>query len=188
MKNSMTIREKVMLVILGLLCLALVYYYAFYIPTQEEIQQLEEEYLTIDDTLIAVEAKSARLEKMKADLEMLKGSDTDDTKALPAYDNRQNLMSQLSIILAKSDNYNISFGEVSGDGTTVRRNIRLDYTCGSYQAAKALLLEIYNGEYPCAFDSLYLSNEGTTISVDIIYFEYGTLGTTGETVETEVTE
>lgn len=178
MNRPMTIREKVMLAILGVLCFVMVYYYAFYVPTQNKIMQLEEQYYEIDDTLIEVEAKNVRYQKMKSDLQTIKNSTSEEIKALPAYDNRQNLLSQLSTILAKAESYNITFKEVSGDGTTIRRNIRLDYTCSSYAAAKALLQEIYNGQYPCILDGLYLNDSGTKFSVDIIYFEYGDLDTT----------
>lgn len=175
MKKGMSIREKVMLCILAVLCVILVYYYAFYIPMQEEIAQLKEEYTTIDDSMILVEAKATRLAKMKAELEEIKAGDAGVMKELPAYDNRQNLMSQLSTILSKTENYNIAFAGVTGDGTTVSRQISLDYSCANYEEAKAVLLEIYNGKYPCTFGGLYLSDDGATISVDIVYFEYGSL-------------
>ena len=175
MKNGMTTREKVMLCILGVLCLVLAYYYLLYIPMKEEIAQYKQEYTTVDDTLIVVEAKAVQLANMKAELEAIKQSGTGDVKPLPVYDNRQNLMSQLSNILDKTQSYSITFGNISSDGTTISRQISLNYSCGSYEAAKAILLEIYNGEYPCVFGTLHLSNEGATISIQITYYEYGSL-------------
>ena len=173
MKKGMSIREKVLLCILAVLALVMVYYYLFYIPVQDEIAQCEEEYLLIDDNILLADAKAAKLNKMKAELESIKGGDTTEVKALPAYDNRENLMVQLSGILAKTENYSLVFGNISKDGVTVSRTVALDYTCSSYEAAKDILQEIYNGEYPCSFTNLYLSNEGATVSVDIIYYEYG---------------
>lgn len=172
MKKGMSIREKVLLCILAILAMIMVYYYAFYIPTQDEIAQYKEEYTLVDDSIILADAKAIKLSQMKAELEAIKGGETEVTKELPAYDNRQNLMVQLSNILAKSQNYNITFGAVSADGKTMTRSISLDYSCESYEAAKAILMEIYNGEYPCTFHNLYLTNGGSSISVDIIYFEY----------------
>lgn len=173
--KSMSTREKIMLAVLGVMCLALVYYYLLYIPMKEEIAQYKEEYNTVDDTLILVDAKAAQLATMKAELEAIKQDPMGATKALPAYDNRQNLMSQLSNILSKTQSYNIIFGNVSGDGTTVSRQITLNYSCGSYEEAKSILQEIHNGEYPCVFGTLHLSNNGATISIQITYFEYGKL-------------
>lgn len=175
MKNQMTIREKVMLCILIILLVCAGYYYLFYVPMKEDTEAYKQEYATLDETLIVAEAKTTKMAKMKAELEALKQGSTEEIKPLPAYDNRQNLMSQLSNILAKTQNYNITFGNVSGDGTTISREITLNYSCGSYEAAKQILLEIYDGEYPCVFGTLHLSNEGATVSIQITYFEYGKL-------------
>lgn len=175
MKNQMTIREKVMLCILIILLVCAGYYYLFYVPMKEDTEVYKQEYATLDETLIVAEAKTTKMAKMKAELEALKQSSTEEIKPLPAYDNRQNLMSQLSNILAKTQHYNITFGNVSGDGTTISREITLNYSCGSYEAAKQILLEIYDGEYPCVFGTLHLSNEGATVSIQITYFEYGKL-------------
>lgn len=173
MKNQMTIREKVMLCILILLLVFAAYYYLFYIPMKEDTEVYKQEYVSLDETLIIAEAKTTKMAKMKAELEAIKQGTTEIIKPLPAYDNRQNLMSQLSNILAKTKNYSITFGGVSGDGTTISRDITLNYSCGSYEEAKGILLEIYNGEYPCVFGTLHLSNEGSTVSIQITYFEYG---------------
>lgn len=172
MKRGMSIREKVLLCILAVMAMVLVYYYAFYLPVQEETAQYEEEYILVDDNIILADAKAIKLKQMKAELEAIKGGETEVTKELPAYDNRQNLMMHLANILVKSQNYNITFGNVAVDGGTVSRSISLDYTCDSYATAKAILLEIYNGAYPCTFTNLYLTNNGNSISVDIIYYEY----------------
>lgn len=175
MKNQMTIREKVMLCILIILLVCAGYYYLFYVPMKEDTEAYKQEYATLDETLLVAEAKTTKMAKMKAELEALKQGSTEEIKPLPAYDNRQNLMSQLSNILAKTQNYNITFGNVSGDGTTISREITLKYSCGSYEVAKQILLEIYDGEYPCVFGTLHLSNEGATVSIQITYFEYGKL-------------
>lgn len=175
MKNTITIREKVLLCILGILSVILVYYYLFYIPMKKETKLYRQEYVTVDETLLEVEARAAQMMEMKAEIEAIKAGNAENTRELPKYDNRQNLMSQLSGILAKTNNYSISFGAITGDGTTISRQITLNYTCDSYQSAKAILKEIYNGEYPCSFGNMNLSGEGRSVSMYITYYEYGEL-------------
>ena len=172
MKMGMTIREKVLLVVLAILILVLAYYYALYLPVQNEIARCEEEYLTIDESILLAEAKTTKLNKMKTELESIKAGEGVDVKPLPAYDNRQQMMIQLSTILSKTENYNITYGNDMVDGVTVNRAVKLDYTCESYEDAKQILEEIYEGEYPCVFGNLFLSNGGRSVSVDITYFEY----------------
>ena len=172
MKKGLSIREKVLLCILAVLAVVMVYNYAFLMPIQDEIARCEEEYLSMDETVILLDAKTSRYQQMKKELEAIKGGEGEDTKALPAFDNRENLMVQLSNILSKTEKYNLVFGNISEDGVTVSRSVSLNYSCDSYETAKGILMEIREGEYPCTFGNVYLSNEGKTISVNITYFEY----------------
>lgn len=176
--KKLSIREKVLLVLLGIMGFILLYYYLFYIPTQNKIAELEAEYIEIDDEIIVAEVKVSKLQEMQNELKRIKAEGDENLRQVPAYDNRQNLMSDLSSILAKAQTYNIRFNDVTTDDVTISRNITLNFTCNSYQTSKAILQEIYNGQYPCAFTNVFLSNEGTTVSLDIIYFEYGDLNTT----------
>lgn len=172
MKKAMSIREKVLLCILMILAAIVMYYYLFYMPVKEEVARLEDEYTAMDDTLIMTEAKLLRKSRMQKDLEAIRSGEVQQIKELPLYDNRQNIMMQLDRILAKAETYTLVFGPVEEDGVTVSRTISLDYVCAGYDASKQLLEEIYQGEYPCAFSNLNLSDDGSHISVDITYFEY----------------
>lgn len=172
MKKGLSIREKVLLIILGIVAAIAVYYYLFLIPTQDEIARLKEQSVSIQNALSLTESKINNLNKMKAELESIKAGDNTDTKPLPAFDNRQNMMVELYAILLNTENYSISYGTDTDDGTTVSRSVRLNYSCGSYEAAKAILIAIQDGEYPCTFGNLNFSNEGRNVSVDITFFEY----------------
>ena len=172
MKKGLSIREKVLLCILGIMLVILAYYYVFYMPAKNAVEQYEQEFILVDDQIIQAEAKTMLLNKMTTELNAIKDGEAGTIKELPAYDNRQNLLVQLSGILANAENYSVNFGGVVEDEVTVTRTIELNYSCVSYDAAKAILLEIYNGEYPCTFTNLFISNEGKTVSVNVIYYEY----------------
>ena len=171
----MTVREKVMLGILGILCVICAYNFLLYQPIKEEIAQYKDEYIAQDDSLILLEAKAVRLAKMKSEISEIKNGSTEGIKELPKYNNRQNLMTQLSGILSKSENYNVRFGNVTQTESAITRQILLEYTCKDYKTAKGILEEIYDGEYPCVFGNVHISNKGATMSLYITYFEYGTL-------------
>lgn len=171
--KKLSIREKVLLIILGIMAGVLAYYYGFYLPTQNRIVELEEEFIAIDDEIIVADVKVAKLEEMKAELQRIKEAGVENIREVPSYDNRQNLMSELSGILARAENYNIRFNDVTTDEVTISRNLTLNYTCDSYQSAKTILQEIYSGKYPCTYTDVFLSDDGKTFSVDMIFFEYG---------------
>ena len=174
MKN-MSGREKAMLGILGVLCIVLAYYYLVYIPMTTEIENYKQEYVTVDESMIIVEAKVAQMSSMKAEIEAIKAGEVGDIKVLPMHDNRQNLMSQLSMILAKTKSYNIRFGTITADGTTISRQVTLDYICEDYALAKGILQEIYTGQYPCIIGNISVGSNGAAMSMDITYYEHGKL-------------
>ena len=178
MKAEMTMREKIMMVFLGLLVLFCVYYFVFLIPTKEQIDNYRSETLMLDDQIIMADAKVAKMNMMKAELDAIFAGEMGEVKELPAYDNSYQVMNHLSAILKKAFSYNVSFSSVVIEDSTVRRNLTLDYDCGNYDDAKGILEEIYEGEYRCLFKDLFISHttsedtEGYHVMVDITYFEY----------------
>lgn len=175
MKNAMTTREKILLCILGIMGVVLLYYYLFYIPMTQQTEQYRQDYITVDETLIVVEAKATKMAQMQAEIAAIKAGSTEGIKELPHYDNRQSLMSQLSEILENTEKYSINFGSITGDGTTISRQVTLNYTCDDYASAKGILEKIYDGDYPCAYGNLSLSNKGASVAMYITYYEYGKL-------------
>ena len=174
MKKGLSAREKVLLLILVLMAIVAVYNYAFYLPTQEKISFYEEEALLIDDQVIVAEAKAAKMTRMEKELEAIKSGDMTNVKELPAYDNSRNVMNSLSAILANATQYNVSFSGVSEEDGIVRRDITLNYNCNSYEAAKSILTQIYNGDYRCLIKDLHITQSSGTwnVNVQITYFEY----------------
>ena len=178
MKAEMTVREKVMMGILGVLVLFCVYYFVFLVPTTEKIASYKEDTLLLEDQIILADAKVVKMQQMEDELEEILANGQGDLKELPAYDNSYYVMNSLSGILEKSVQYNISFSNVETEGNTVRRNITLDYDCSSYNNAKTILENIYHGDYRCVFKDLYITcnekdgAESYHVSVDVTYFEY----------------
>ena len=150
------------------------YYYAFYIPATEKITFYKEEAIAIDDQIIMAEAKATKLNMMQKELAEIMSGDTQNVKPLPEFDNSRNVMNGLSLTLAKADQYNIKFGDVSEKDGIVRRNVELTFSASSYANVKSILSEIYNGDYRCMMKDLYVHqmDDAWSVSVDITYFEY----------------
>lgn len=174
MKKGLSAREKILLLILVLMALIAAYYYAFYMPTQEKITFYEEEAILIDDQIIVAEAKTMKMGMMQKELEAIKAGDMTNIKELPPYDNSRNVMNSLSAILANATQYNVSFSGVSEEDGIVRRDITLSYDCNSYDSAKSILSQIYNGDYRCLIKDLHITQSSGTwnVNVQITYFEY----------------
>lgn len=174
MKKRLTSREKFLLVILAVLGVYMAYYYAFYIPTKEQIDFYKKEAIVVDDEIIVAEARIIKLARMEKELAEIKAGDAKDLKVLPQYDNSRNVMNSLSTILATAEQYDVSFSGVSENDGIVRRDITLNYVCNSYDAAKAILLKIDGGEYRCLLKDVYITQNASSwsVNVGVTYFEY----------------
>ena len=174
MKKGLSAREKILLLILIIMGIFAAYYYAFYIPTQDKITYYHDEAVLMDEQIAVAEAKSAKMTLMKKELEAIKSGDMTNVKELPQYDNSGNVMSSLSAILSQASQYNISFGGVTESEGIVRRNITLSFSTDSYEASKAILSNIYNGDYRCLIKDLHIAQGSgvCSVNVQITYFEY----------------
>ena len=174
MKKGLSAREKVLLLILILMGIFAAYYYVFYIPTQEKISFYKSETTKIEDQIMEAEFKMDKMNMMVKELEEIKSGDITNIKELPPYDNSRNVMNSLSIILSRAEQYNVNFAGVSEADGIVRRDITLSYSCSSYDGAKAILYDIYNGDYRCLVKDVHITQNGGhyMVNVQITYFEY----------------
>lgn len=178
MKPEFTIREKVLMCILAVLVVFCIYYFAFLMPVTEQMTNCVNANYEVEDQILLADAKVAKMKQMEAELNAILNGEAGEVKELPEYDNSQNVMNSLSIILASADSYNISFSNVSTEESTVRRNVVLEYDCSDYATAKSILTAIHDGPYRCLLKDFYLSKSGKNendsyhIVVDITYFEY----------------
>ena len=178
MKPEFTLREKVLMCILAVLVVFCIYYFAFLVPATEQMTNYVNSNYEVEDQIIFAEAKVAKMKQMETELKAILSGEITDVKELPAYDNSQNVMNSLSVILKSADQYNISFSNVIEEESTIRRNVVLEYDCSDYSTAKHILTQIHDGPYRCLLKDFYLSNtgddkkDGYHIIVDITYFEY----------------
>lgn len=176
--KKMTVREKVLMGILGVLVLFCVYYFVFLVPVTEKIDACVNESLSIEEQLIIFDATAEKKKMMEGELEAIFSGEKGDVKELPAYDNSQNVMNQLSYLLTDAEQYEISFSSVEEIDSTVRRGVTLNFTCKNYDVAKRILSSISESDYRCILKDLYISKQENmeetayNVIVDVVYFEY----------------
>ena len=176
--KKMTVREKVLMGILGVLVLFCVYYFVFLVPVTEKIDACVNESLSIEEQLVIYDATAEKKKMMESELEAIFNGEKGDVKELPEYDNSQNVMNQLSYILADAEKYEISFSSVEEEDSTVRRGVTLNFTCKTYELAKRILSSVSKSDYRCILKDLYINtneNNGETsynVIADVVFFEY----------------
>ena len=71
MKKGFTVREKVLLAILGVLVIGALYYYVFYIPTIEDTEKYKKDNVAIEDQILAVQIQTGKFNQMEKELESI---------------------------------------------------------------------------------------------------------------------
>lgn len=182
--KQFTRREKALLVLLAVVLLAACYYWFVQQPIAAALERIEVERGEAQAEQIVLDAKARRMEEMRAELERLHAQ-PGGLAETPAYDNLQNIITQFNAILAASSEYNLNFQPVvmPEEGNVVRRVINMNFTCGSYDAARDLVQRLHDGPYRCQIGSIAVSpaaaggggaslNQGPVqVSLTITYFE-----------------
>lgn len=141
--RDFTLKEKILLLFLCLLLVGLMYYQFVDQPVRRAITNARTEKEEMETELVAVQAKVARLEKMKKELEEV--SSRSDVSIMGSYNSSKAEMKMLNDILERADQYAITFTDVTREGDQIRRNFTLQFTAANYAAATQILTELAHG-------------------------------------------
>ena len=86
-----------------------------------------------------------QLTKMREELDKI-GENAD---RMESYNNAKAELSLLNNALSNAREYSIAFEDVTRDGDQIRRNFSLEFTADSFDAAKAILMQLTASEYRC---------------------------------------
>ena len=172
-------REKVLLVALALIVVFIAWFMLVYQNTTSQIASLESEISTTESMIQVDAARVNQLQTMKSSVEEHKAAG-DAPVTVPQYDNLQPLMSELNSIMNMTSNYSLSFDSIdSSSGEYVQRGVRIDYSCGSYGDAEAVVYALADGKFPCSIDTVAISDgssrgsgsSGASATVHVTFFE-----------------
>ena len=147
LSRDFTTREKVLLVILSVILIALAYYWLVDVPVRNGIAEAKSRKEAVDMELTAVNAKIQGLQQMQAELDEL--GESGRAAYMPSYNNAEAEYAALNNILVGTDEYVITFAELTKEGDLVRREFSIQFTTTGYTAAKKIIADLENSEYRC---------------------------------------
>lgn len=147
LSRDFTLREKILLIVFCLILLALAYYRFVYIPTSDAIDAARADRDASQTELLVALTKEAQMRKMKTELDDL--GELQETSRMDSYNNSKAELSLLNSVLEAADDYSVSFASVTRDGDQIRRNFSLQFTTGSFDAAKQIVAHLAESEYRC---------------------------------------
>ena len=156
LSRDFTLKEKILIFVLLLILVALTYYRFVHVPCNEAIETARSEKEMYETELLAVQKKEAQIRAMKEELDSL--GELQATSRMESYNNSKAELSLLNSVLESAYNYSISFASVTRSGDQIRRNFNLQFTTGSFDAAKQIISSLADSEYRCLIGGVKYSS------------------------------
>lgn len=137
MNRELTLREKVLLLILIVLVMVLGYFKLLYEPVATASRCREDtaqEQLALEQNAVRL-AQMEKMEQALADIRAAGGS-----KAIPHFNNSEALLRELRGLLAGTGEYSLDFGDgTTQQGYIVLRPVSMTYRTSTYEQSRAII-------------------------------------------------
>lgn len=138
-----------------LLLLAGIWYFGFYGPITDSLEQIQMQSRQTEDTLAAAASRVMALEAMEAELE---SAPAGSNARIAPFDNKQAVLQSLNQILQDTLEYSLQFQEpsIQEDGI-VRRVVVMQVRCSGISQVQAILSALESGPWLCLIQNVSLS-------------------------------
>ena len=134
--RDFNVAERILLGILGILLVAVAYYYLVHLAVADDLASARAERDSLETELIGVQTRVAQLEKMQNEIDGV-GTGPNASR-MESYNNAKAEIALLNDILTAARQYSISFSGVSRDGDLIRRSFQLSFTADSFDTAEGI--------------------------------------------------
>lgn len=178
LSRDFTLRESILIAVLGVILVVLFYYQFVDQPVRTAIRSAEAEKQSLQVELEAVQAKVAQVEAMSSELESIEASGK--KSRMESYNNSKAELALLNDILESTENYSISFSSVTRDGDQIRRAFSLQFVAKDYATVEKILAELAKSPYRCLVGDISCSGgievgTGSQVSVGTTATFYETM-------------
>ena len=159
LKREFSRREKILLIVLVVLILAALYFYAVDYPARQVNATAKTETENLQTEIAILSAKKDKQDKMSAELDALLADPT--TVAIPDYDNLQEVISFLNTVLYNTEDYSLSFPGIDfpkeEDSVSIaRRYLSMTFVSPSYKSARTMIDRLQASPYCCQIGSVQI--------------------------------
>lgn len=152
LSRSFSLKEKILLLLLSLILVGLAYYQFVDQPVRSALATAQAEADALSVELNAVEAKLARMRRMRAELEDVTAGGT--ASEMGSYNNSKAELAMLNDVLSEALQYSITFANVTRNGDQIRRNFTLQLIADSYDTMEHIINSINSSHHRCLIGDL----------------------------------
>ena len=152
LSRSFTLKEKILLLLLSLILVALAYYQFVDQPVRSALAQAQAEADSLSMELTAVTAKLTTMRNMRAELDDVTAGGK--ASEMGSYNNSKAEIAMLNDVLSEALQYSITFANVTRDNDQIRRNFTFQFTMDDYEAMEGMIDDLLENHYRCLIDDL----------------------------------
>lgn len=156
LSHALSNREKCLLLVLIVLLIVGLYFFAVQYPIAERTAAIEQENEALDGQIAAAQAKADEYNAMQAELDEIMSLPPDQITLLPPYSNIETLMRALDNIFAGTD-ADFSFSQPRITDNVAARTITFTCTAADYTTARRLLRDVAGTQYRSLLNSFTLT-------------------------------
>ncbi len=177
LSRSFTLKEKILLLLLSLILVALAYYQFVDQPVRSALAQAQAEADSLSMELTAVTAKLTTMRNMRAELDDVTAGGK--ASEMGSYNNSKAEIAMLNDVLSEALQYSITFANVTRSEDQIRRNFSLQLTASSYESMEHIINSINESHYRCligdlqcrAFRDKYVLDGNLSVNATATFYE-----------------
>lgn len=155
--RDFTPRERILLLILGLIILGLVYYLAVDQVVRNGIKVANIEIESLEGQVAEINKKVQALDEMEEEMKEIEENGESITR-MPSYSGNTDEVKFLHDTLRPTGEYSVVFSDLTREGYQIRRTFSLSYKCDSYASAVEVMKNLESSDIRCIIDDLSVEN------------------------------
>ncbi len=170
--RDFTTTEKILIVILALILLALVYYQFVDKTVRTTIENAQSEAMMLETEIDAAQIRALRLRTLKDSMDQMEAEGK--LSWMGSYNNSKAEVRFLNDLLADTLSYSIEFANVTRNGNQIRRSFKLRYQTGGFRKAREIVEQLRESENRCLVSDIKCSMESsgvTTLEANATFYE-----------------
>lgn len=147
MSRDLNTREKILLLVLALILVALMYYQFVDRNVRASLNSYNADINQLQSEIDIAQAQLMHLTTVQSSLDAVE--QTGKYGWMGSYNSSKEELAFLNGVLADTLQYSISFANVTRSGNQIRRSFSLQYQAKNYTAAQEILTNLLKGKYRC---------------------------------------
>ena len=159
--RDFTTTEKILIVVLAVILLALAYYQFVDKTVRDTIGNANSEAQSLEMEIDALQQRAMKLNSLQNRMDEMEENGT--LSYMGSYNNSKPEVRFLNDLLADTLSYSISFSNVTRAGQQIRRSFKLSYSTGGFRKAREIIENLLDCENRCLISDIKCSI--TTVGV-----------------------